>query len=71
MIYIKFSTQTEAIKASRLLNAHNIKTNVKRNPKPDRKEGCNYAVFVIGDIDYALKILSSEGIRYLGTDSFG
>lgn len=71
MIYIKFSTQTEALKAGRLLKAHNIKNTVKRNPKPDRREGCNFAVFVNGNIDYALDILSSEGVKFLGTDSFG
>lgn len=71
MTYIKFSTQTSAIKAGELLKRNSISVTVKRNPKPDRREGCNFAVFVNGEIERALKILDSAGIRYLGTDSFG
>ena len=71
MTYIKFSTQTAAIKAGELLKRNSVSAAVKRNPKPDRTYGCNYAVFVNGDIEKALSILDASGISYIGTDSFG
>lgn len=71
MIYIKFNTHTSAIKAGELLKRNSVSAVVKRNPKPDRIYGCNYAVFVNGDIEKALRILDSAGISYIGTDSFG
>lgn len=71
MIYIKFGTQTAAIKAGEMLKRQGVSASVKRNPKPDRIYGCNFAVFVNGDIERALKILDAAGIGYIGTDSFG
>lgn len=71
MLYIKFNTQTAAIKAGELLKRNGFLASVKRNPKPDRINGCNFAVFINGDINEALKILDEKGIKYVGTDSFG
>ena len=50
MTYIKFANQTYAQKAASLLNKRSIKTRIRRNPNPNHKEGCNYALFVSGDI---------------------
>lgn len=71
MTYIKFNTQTNAFKARDILKRNGIVSNVRRNPKPDRKDGCNFALFVNGDIEKSLKIIDSAGISYIGTDSFG
>lgn len=71
MNYIKFETQTAAFKARDILKMHNILSNVKRNPNPDRKQGCNFALFVKGDITKAYEIIRENNIKNLGTDSFG
>lgn len=71
MIYIKFETQTWAFKAKELLKVHNIMSGVKRNPNPDRKQGCNFALFVKGDIMKAQDIINKAGIPNLGIESFG
>ena len=71
MLYIKFSNQTSAIKAGEILRRNGISASVKRNPKPDRLQGCNFAVFINGDMNEALRIIDTAGIGYIGTDSFG
>lgn len=68
--YIKFESQTEGLKAKKLLLSKGISSNLRRNPNPDRKEGCNYALFVISDVYGAFDILSKNGIRNLGVESF-
>ena len=68
--YIKFENQTEGMKAKSLLAEKGINSALRRNPNPDRKEGCNYALFVFGDVYSAFDIISVKGIRNLGVESF-
>lgn len=68
--YIKFESQTMGEKARRLLLTKGIKSSLRRNPNPNRKEGCNFALFVHGDVYSAFDILTKENIRNLGVESF-
>lgn len=68
--YIKFETQTLGEKAKRLLSANGIKATLKRNPNPNHKEGCNFALFVQGDIWQAYDIIMNNSIRTSGVDSY-
>lgn len=71
MNYIKFSTQTYAQKALSVLSSNGISGKIKRNPNPNHKEGCNFALFVNSDIDTALEIINGKSIPNLGAESFG
>ncbi|MBE6784683.1 MAG: hypothetical protein E7538_00420 [Ruminococcaceae bacterium] len=68
--YIKFETQTMGEKARRLLLSKGINSSLRRNPNPNRKEGCNFALYVNGDVYAAFDILTKNNIRNLGVESF-
>ncbi len=68
--YIKFESQTMGEKARRLLLSKGIKSSLRRNPNPNRKEGCNFALFVHGDVYGAFDILTKNNINNLGVESF-
>lgn len=70
LTYIKFDSQTYGEKAKNLLNRHNIKSHLRRNPNPNRKEGCNFALFVDGSIWTAYDIINEHHIKNLGVESF-
>lgn len=71
MTYIKFANQTFAQKAASLLNKRGFKTRIRRNPNPNHKEGCNYALFVSGDIFEAYDIISENYIPTFGVEHLG
>ncbi|MBQ8029176.1 MAG: hypothetical protein IJ262_07195 [Clostridia bacterium] len=71
MIYIKFASVTLAEKAKNLLLSRSIKSYIKKNPNPNHKEGCNYALFVYGDISTAFRIIEKNSVSNLGIESFG
>lgn len=71
MIYIKFANQTYAEMARKALYAEGIRSNIRRNPNPNHREGCNFALFVSGNIDRAYQIISKRRIDNLGIESFG
>ncbi|MCI6772244.1 MAG: DUF3343 domain-containing protein [Oscillospiraceae bacterium] len=71
MTYIKFANQTFAQKAASLLNKRGFKTRIRRNPNPNHKEGCNYALFVSGDIFEAYDIISENFIPTFGVEHLG
>ena len=68
--YIKFESQTYGEKAVRLLMKNNIKAQLRRNPNPNHKQGCNFAVFVTGNIWNAYDIISENAIPNLGVESY-
>lgn len=68
--YIKFESQTAGERARQLLMSKGISSQLKRNPNPDRKEGCNFALFVRGDVYNAFDILTKNGVKNLGVESF-
>ena len=71
MTYIKFETQTYAYKASELLKTKGIMSKIKRNPNPDHREGCNYALFTSSDIGKAYELINSYKIPNMGIEKFG
>ena len=68
--YIKFESQTLGEKAKRLLIDRGIKATLKRNPNPNRKEGCNFALFIQGNVWQAYDIIMRSEIRNLGVESY-
>lgn len=68
--YIKFENQTAGEKARQLLLSKGISSQLRRNPNPNRKEGCNFALFVKGDVYKAFDILTRNNIRNLGVETF-
>ena len=68
--YIKFETHTFGEKAKKLLREEGIKSVLKRNPNPNHKEGCNFALFVQGNIWQAYDIIMKKGIRNSGVESY-
>ncbi len=71
MTYIKFANQTYGEKAVSLLRRYGFYSRLRKNPNPNHKEGCNYALFVDGDIYVAYELIRKADIPNLGTESFG
>lgn len=72
MTYIKFMSTTYGQMAAEKLKFAGIYCILKRNPNPNHKEGCNFALFVNEkDIDKALNIINKSGIPNLGMEKFG
>lgn len=70
-IYIKFSSQTQGEKARSVLKKHGVDSRLRRNPNPNHKEGCNFALFVSGDIFKAFDLISENNIQTMGIERFG
>lgn len=68
--YIKFESQTQGEKAVRLLSKHNIKANLRRNPNPNHRQGCNFALFTKDNIWNAYDIIRENHIPNLGVESY-
>ncbi len=68
--YIKFESQTQAEKAKLLLLKKNISSHIRRNPNPNHRQGCNFALFVDGNIWFAFDIIASNNISNLGVESY-
>ena len=68
MNYMKFSTATTGAAAQQLLRSNGIVSALKRNPKPDHREGCTFALYVRGDIRSAERLVRRAGIPLLGVD---
>ena len=68
--YIKFDNQTMGEKARKILSDNHIRAYLKRNPNPDHKQGCNYALFCDGSIWTAHAIIEKHSIRNLGVEFY-
>ncbi len=68
--YIKFESQTQAEKAKTLLQKKNISSHIRRNPNPNHRQGCNFALFVDGNVWFAFDIIASNNIANLGVESY-
>ncbi len=68
--YIKFENQTYGEKAVSLLAGKSIKASLRRNPNPNHKQGCNFALFVKGNIWDAYDIITKNHIKNLGVESY-
>ena len=64
--YIRFATQTGGEKARRLLLSHGIQCTLRRNVKPNKAEGCSYAMYVHGNIQTALRLIEQARLPHLG-----
>lgn len=68
--YIKFENQTMGEKAKKLLMQEGIKSVLRRNPNPNHKEGCNFALFIYGNTWQAYDIIMNKGIKNSGVESY-
>ena len=68
--YIKFESQTQGEKAKSLLIKNNIKSHLRRNHNPDRKQGCNFALFVDEKKRKAYEIITVGGISSSGVETY-
>lgn len=69
--YIKFGSVTYAQMAQERLRKNGIRSKVGRNTNPNRRQGCNYVLFVDGDVQRAYKIINDANIRNLGLEGGG
>ncbi len=69
-VYIKFETQTLGEKAKNVLLKNGFKAKLKPNPNPDHRQGCNFALFVQGDVLKAFDIINKHKIENLGVESY-
>lgn len=68
--YIKFESQTLGEKAKALLSQKGFKSRLKRNPNPNHRQGCNFALYVEGNVWQAYDIVMKAHINNLGVESF-
>ncbi len=66
--YIKFGSVTYAQLAQETLRRNGIRSRVGKNTNPNRKQGCNYALFIDGDAQTAYRIIMRENIKNLGLE---
>ena len=59
--YFRFDSLTNAQSAKRLLQRYGIASAVRRDPQPDRRHGCGFALFVSGNQRQAQKLLREHG----------
>ena len=62
--YLKMDSLTAAQSAKRLLQKHGIRAAVRRDPQPDRKRGCGFALFLSGGSDRAAELLHAHGYAF-------
>ena len=62
---ILFNSITLSIRAQKLLDGQGLKSNIRKISKTGSTKGCSYGLDVQGDLNRALRILDSAGIRYI------
>lgn len=67
-VYIKFGSVTYAQMAQELLRKNGMRSRVGRNTNPNRRQGCNYALFIDGDAYVAYRIINNANIKNLGLE---
>ena len=60
---IAFSSVTIAMKAQSVFRANGYKTEMIRTPR-NLSSGCGYSLIYFGDIEVAVEILESRGIKF-------
>ena len=58
--YFRFESLTAAQSAKRLLQNHGLSAAIRRDPNPDRRTGCAFALYV-ADRQAAKRLLQSHG----------
>ncbi|MBQ5970658.1 MAG: hypothetical protein IKN72_03250 [Clostridia bacterium] len=64
---IKFKTQAAAQRAQQTLLSHGVSARLRRDPDPDRRVGCGFALYV-PDIALARSLLQAAGLLPRGGD---
>ena len=59
--YFRFDTATAAQNAKRLLQNAGIPARIRRDPQPDRRRGCGFALYVPQQTDAAKQLLRQNG----------
>ena len=59
--YCRFESLTAAQSAKRLLQKHGYSPAIRRDPQPDRRTGCAFAVYVGGNAQAARDLLQRHG----------
>lgn len=62
---IKLNSVTYALKANALLRSRNIKSEIKKNPKPRHGEGCGYLLNVRTADESILDYLRENGVEII------
>ena len=62
--YLRMDSVTAAQSAKRLLARHGIPASVRRDPQPDRKRGCAFALYYAGDGGKAAQLLREHGFSF-------
>ena len=60
---IKLNSVTYAMKASSLLKNRNIKSEIIKNPRPKKGEGCGYVVKINNASEDLLNYLKANGVE--------
>ncbi len=68
---IMLTSITYAMKAKDVLIKRGIRSDIVRTPKHNSPTGCGYSLFVPRRFDEAVSIISSSGIKIVGTVSEG
>jgi hypothetical protein len=61
LTYFRFESLTAAQSSKRLLQRNGFSASVRRDPKPDRKTGCAFALYAGGNPEAARRLLQSHG----------
>ncbi len=69
--YIKFGSVTYAPRAQETLERYGIRSRLGRNTNPNRRRGCNYALYLNSDPTRAYEIIQRENIKNLGLERGG
>lgn len=59
--YFRFDSLTAAQSAKRLLQQHGLSASIRRDPQPDRKTGCTFALYTGGNGETAKQLLQNHG----------
>lgn len=68
---IMLTSITYAMKAKDILIRRGIRSDIVRTPKHNSPTGCGYSLFVPKRFDEAVSVISSSGIKILGTVNEG
>lgn len=66
--YIKFGSVTYAQLARETLRKNGIRSRVGKNTNPNRRQGCNYVLYIDGDAQKAYRIINEASIKNLGLE---
>jgi len=66
--FIITGTVTYALRGRDILRSKGYSANVKRVQHKYKNAGCGYGIVLTGDVEQAIQLLKSSGIKILGTE---